>query len=235
MNRRRRTIRGGFGIAVVLCASVAAQTTGSLEAGKPREFDAVTTVAATPTTVATSAGGAPSSTQLATTSSPSTTSGASTTSTTVPVPTTTLPLPIRPPDDPEAAEPVVPLGRLALPAIGVDSPLYEGIRLPTFDLGPGHWPGSALPGQQGNMVIGGHRTSSHRDFRDLDQLEPGDEMIITNVDGTTFTYEVDSTEITGPYSIRVIHQTSASTATLFACNPPGEVTQRIVVHLTLLA
>lgn len=129
---------------------------------------------------------------------------------------------------------MVPLGALALPDIGIERPLYEGIRLPTFDLGPGHWPGSALPGQQGNMVIGGHRTSGNRDFRDLDQLEPGDEMIVTGNDGTSFTYVVESTEITGPYSVRVIHQTSEFTATLFACNPPGEVTQRIVVHLTLV-
>jgi len=128
----------------------------------------------------------------------------------------------------------VQLGRLAIPAIAIDRPLFEGIRLPTFDMGPGHWPGSAMPGQPGNMVVGGHRTSANRDFRDLDQLEPGDEVVVTDNAGETFTYVVQSTEITGPYSLRVIHQTPASTATLFACHPPGEVTERIVVHLTLV-
>lgn len=129
---------------------------------------------------------------------------------------------------------MVQLGRLAIPAMGIDRPLFDGIRLPTFDMGPGHWPGSAMPGQQGNMVVGGHRTSANRDFRDLDQLEPGDEMIVTDNAGETFTYVVQSSEITGPYSLRVIHQTPDSTATLFACHPPGEVIERIVVHLTLV-
>jgi len=152
-----------------------------------------------------------------------------------PPPTTTLPRPLPPPADPDASEPVVPLGRLALPSLGIDRPLYEGIRLPTFDLGPGHWPGTALPGQQGNMVVGGHRTSANADFRDLDQLAAGDQMIITDTNGNTFIYVVDSTEITGPFSLRVINQTAATTATLFACHPPGQVIERIVVHLTLAA
>ncbi|MDQ3542660.1 MAG: sortase, partial [Actinomycetota bacterium] len=62
-------------------------------------------------------------------------------------------------------------------------------------------------------------TSGNRDFRDLDQLAVGDEMIVTDNAGVSFTYVVDSTEITGPYSFRVTYQTPASTATLFACHP----------------
>jgi len=210
MDHRRRTLRSGFGVVVALGACLVAQATVVSSAAGP----STTTVVATTTTAPTDA---------------------TTTSSSPPPPTTTLPQPIPAPVGCEAAEAVVPLGALALPAIGIERPLYEGIRLPTFDLGPGHWPGSALPGQQGNMVIGGHRTSGKRDFRDLDQLEVGDEMIITDNAGMSFTYVVDSTEITGPYSFRVTCQTPASTATLFACHPPGEVTQRIVVHLTLVS
>lgn len=215
----RRATRVIVALATALCASVAVQATGLIEAGPTGRVDAdASTTAIASTTVSSTSMAIPSTTPSSTT----------------PAPTTTLPQPISPPVDPESPEPVVQLGRLAIPAIGIDRPLLEGIRLPTFDMGPGHWPGSAMPGQQGNMVVGGHRTSANRDFRDLDQLEPGDEMIVTDNTGETFTYVVQSTEITGPYSLRVIHQTPASTATLFACDPPGEVIQRIVVHLTLV-
>ncbi len=154
-----------------------------------------------------------------------------------PPPPTTVPLPrpIAPPADDGSRDPEVQLGRLAIPAIGIDNPMFEGIRLPTFDLGPGHWPGSAMPGQIGNMIIGGHRTEGHADFRNLDQLQPGDQVIVTTNDGTAHTYAVQSTEIVDPLAARVLNQTPERTATLFACHPPGSVKQRIVVHLALTA
>lgn len=157
-----------------------------------------------------------------------------TTAATAPTPTTVaLPVPIAPPADDEAAEPVVPLGTLAIPALDLERTFYDGIRLPTFDLGPGHWPGSAMPGQPGNVVIGGHRTNSNADFRYIDQLSAGDEMILTTNEGASFTYVVESTEITSPFASRVIYQTPRKTATLFACHPPGSVRQRVVVHLSM--
>ena len=160
---------------------------------------------------------------------------------TVPVPTagppppTTIPLPqpVAPPPDDGSTDPELQLGRMAIPKIGIDSPLYEGIRLPTFDRGPGHWPGSAMPGQRGNMIIGGHRTKGNADFRNIDQLAPGDEVVMTMGDGAVFTYVVTSSEIVDPFAAQVLYQTPETTATLFACHPPGSVAQRIVVHLAL--
>src|SRR5690606_35854901 len=64
-----------------------------------------------------------------------------------------------------------------IPKIDVDSPFIEGIRLSTLDNGPGHWPGTAMTGELGNVVVAGHRTSHNADFRRLDELEPGDEVI----------------------------------------------------------
>ena len=146
-----------------------------------------------------------------------------------------LPTPELIPLDDESPEPVVPLGSIAIPAIGIDRPMFEGIRLPTFDMGPGHWPGTAMPGQVGNVVIGGHRTSSNADFGDLDLLQPGNEVIITDNSGARFTYLVDRTEIIDPFSAVIVGQTPARTATLFACHPKGSTDQRIVVRLTLAA
>ncbi|MEJ7801404.1 MAG: sortase, partial [Ilumatobacter sp.] len=117
------------------------------------------------------------------------------------IPTTVpLPQPVAPPVDENAAEPVVERGRVAVPSIGIDAALYEGLALPTFDLGPSLWPGTAMPGQIGNMVIGGHRTSANADFRHLDQLVAGDEMLVTDNAGVQHTYAVDSIEYTDPFA-----------------------------------
>ena len=143
-----------------------------------------------------------------------------------------LPTPAHIPFEDESPEPVVPLGSIAIPAIGIDRPMFEGIRLPTFDLGPGHWPGTAMPGQIGNVVVGGHRTESHADFGDLDLLQPGDEVIFTDNTGARFTYQVERTEIIDPFAAPIVYQTRENTATLFACHPKGTTDQRIVVRLT---
>lgn len=154
--------------------------------------------------------------------------------TTVPAQPVVWPLskPIAVPLDQDAAEPVIDIGTIEIPKLGVSERLYEGIRLTTFDRGPGHWPGTAMPGQFGNAVIGGHRTSHTRPFRHLDALVPGDVVIFTS-DAGRYEYLVDSTEIIAPNFTQIVNQNPGFTATLFACNPPGSTKERIVVHLVL--
>jgi sortase A len=178
---------------------------------------------------------APASTAAVTTTTAPTTTTASTTTTTL-APTTTLArqlsLPVPPPPDPRGPESNPPLGRIAIPAIGVDAELEQGIRLTTLDRGPGHWPGSALPGQIGNVVVAGHRTSSGAEFRHLDRLVPGDEVVFTT-DVGTHTYVVTGTQIVGPDALWITDPTDTPTATLFACHPVGSTRERIVVNLAL--
>ena len=86
------------------------------------------------------------------------TTTATTAATTVPttVPTTlattttqaTLPTP-QPPPDPEAPDPGMELGTIEIPKLGVNRALWEGVSLNTLDRGPGHWPGTAMPGTPG--------------------------------------------------------------------------------------
>jgi sortase A len=170
-----------------------------------------------------------------TTAAPSTTSArVDTIATTVATTTTStivLPQPIAPPD-PNADEPLVEIGRIEIPRISLDRPVYEGITLGTLDNGPGHWPGSAMPGQIGNVVVAGHRTSHNKVFRHVDRLLPGDEVVFTTGDGR-FVYTVRETTIVTPDAMYIIDQTYAPTATLFACHPPGSTRERIVVHLDL--
>lgn len=182
-----------------------------------------TTVAATTTT----------STPTTTTSTTSTTTTTTTTSTTTTTTTTTLPTPIPPPSDTKAAEPVIELGTISIPAIDVEMGLHEGIRLTTLDLGPGHWPGTAMPGAQGNVVVAGHRVSKHQVFLRINELVIGDE-IIYETDAGRFIYSVTDMQVIEPTDLWIIDQTTAYTTTLFACHPPGSTAQRYAVFATLV-
>ena len=94
---------------------------------------------------------APTTSRVTTTTVPPTTLAP----TTLPATTTTATLPVpEAPPDPRAPEPRVELGSIEIPKLGVVRPLLQGITLTTLDQGPGHWPGTALPGQLGNVVIG---------------------------------------------------------------------------------
>jgi sortase A len=180
---------------------------------------------------------APTAVAVETTTSTSTTSTTTSTSTT----TTTLP-PVLPAEQltqpvdsppPRAAEPYVVIGYIAIPKLGLREPIAEGITLNTIDRGPGHWPGSALPGKLGNVVVAGHRVTHTRPFRHIDSLVPGDEVIF-EYEGARYVYRMTSPEIVTPAGMHITRQTPAYTATLFACHPPGSAKYRYVVHLEMV-
>lgn len=187
-----------------------------------------------PNTVATFDADSATTTAAPTTTQPPTTTTTTTTSTTT---TTTTPSlqatkPVAPPQDARGPENNPPLGRIMIPKVGLDAELEEGIRLTTLNRGPGHWPGSAMPGDIGNVVVAGHRTSHGAEFRHLDQLVPGDEVIFTTAAGTN-TYHVTGTQIVTPDALWITNPTDTPTATLFACHPLGSTAKRIVVSLAL--
>jgi len=146
----------------------------------------------------------------------------------------TLPVPEDAPADAYADTPYVVHGTLALPTLGVSQPLHEGVTLTAINHGPSHWPGTAMPGQLGNVVVAGHRTTYSKPFYDLDLLQPGDPLVFTMNDGTTWTYELTETTLVGPDAMHIVNQTAAHTATLFACHPKGSAAQRIVAHFRLV-
>ena len=143
-----------------------------------------------------------------------------------------LPVPERAPADPYAATPEVRHGLLEIPAIGLSQPLFEGVTLTAINRGPSHWPGTAMPGEVGNVVVAGHRTTYSRPFWALDELQPGDELVFT-VGPERFVYELDRTEIVSPEDVHIIEQDRDLRATLFACHPKGSARQRIVGHFRM--
>jgi sortase A len=176
-----------------------------------------------------------SSTTVATTASTAVADPAPTTvSPSTTLPPTTLPAPESAPVDAYAPTPAVVHGTLALPSIGVEQSLHEGVTLTAIDRGPSHWPGTAMPGEIGNVVVAGHRVTHSRPFHDLDLLRPGDPLVFTLTDGSRWTYELTGTEIVAPDAMHIIEQTPEPTATLFACHPKGSAAQRIVAHFRLV-
>lgn len=130
----------------------------------------------------------------------------------------------------------VPVGRLSIARMELRTPFFEGVYDSVIDSGPGHWPGTPLPGQPGNAVVSGHRATHGAEFVDIDDLEPGDE-IETQVGGSTdaVTYVVQGTTIVREenYVDFVLQQPKnpdARVLTLFACNPEWASTHRIVVR-----
>lgn len=147
-------------------------------------------------------------------------------------PDAVLPVPEAVPADPYAPTPEVRHGLVEIPKIGLSQPLFEGVTLTAINRGPSHWPGTAMPGEVGNTVIAGHRTTYTKPFWALDELVPGDELIFT-IDGERIVYRLDRIEIVQPTDVHIIDQTDGRTATLFACHPRGSARQRIVGHFTM--
>lgn len=121
-----------------------------------------------------------------------------------------------------------PTGQIDIPAIGLSHATYEGVELSILNYGPGHWPGTAMPGEPGNTVFPGHRTTYSRPFWDIDKLVVGDRVVFTTPAGR-FTYRVDQTLIVDDEDTWIITQTKEPTFTIFACHPKGSARQRYVV------
>ena len=137
--------------------------------------------------------------------------------------------PSAPPANERAKTPIVKIGEIRIPKIGLVHPVYEGVTLTVVDRGPGHWPGSAVPGQLGNAVFAGHRVTHSHPFRHVDKLVAGDEIIFVMPNGT-FTYKMTKQEIVKPADTWIVNPTPTATLTLFACHPPGSAAKRIVIR-----
>ena len=124
------------------------------------------------------------------------------------------------------------LARLQIPAIGVDKIVVEGVQVADLKKGPGHYPGSPLPGQPGNAAIAGHRTTYGAPFNRLDELEAGDEILVDTVQGS-FRYVVREQLIVEPDQVEVLDDFGDDRLTLTACHPKYSARQRIVIVAAL--
>lgn len=152
------------------------------------------------------------------------------------------------PDDPEPTGPDSlpgpgdPAFRLRIPAIDLQQIVVEGVGTEDLKKGPGHYPScrdgfdrplctdfkEVWPGQEGRVIVSGHRTTYGAPFWDLDKLEKGDE-IITDTQWGTYTYEVTEKRIVQPDSLAIAIQSDAAEIVLTTCNPKYSAAQRLIV------
>jgi sortase A len=126
-----------------------------------------------------------------------------------------------------------PLGRIRIPSIGLSSVVVAGTGTSDLRLGPGHYPGTPLPGARGTVAIAGHRTTYGAPFRKLDKLSKGDRIEVRMPYGT-FTYRVEQRRIVAPTAIWVTRRKSYDRLILSACHPLYSAAQRIVVFARLI-
>jgi sortase A len=132
--------------------------------------------------------------------------------------------------------------RLLIPDIDVDERVVSGVGTEDLRKGPGHYRRTALPGMPGNAAIAGHRTTWGAPFNRLDELEPGDEIVVFTVQGE-FTYRVIEQPsgkgwfVVTPDRIDVLDQDfeeHPNRLTLTACHPKYTARQRIIVVAELV-
>lgn len=123
--------------------------------------------------------------------------------------------------------------RLSIPKIDLDDIVVEGTSHKQLLIGPGHMVETAMPGQNGNSVITGHRDTF---FRHIYELDKGD-IILVRRKGEVYRYEVTGKRVVQPDDISVIHPTSDARLTLITCYPTyfiGPAPERLVVFSKLV-
>jgi sortase A len=123
--------------------------------------------------------------------------------------------------------------QIDIPAIGVHNwPIVQGDGWEQLKKGVSQHIGSANPGQNGNVVLAGHNDVFGEVFRDLDKLQPGDQVIIYTMQ-QQYVYLVTGTRIVEPSQVEVMNPTVDPTVTLISCYPYMVDNKRIVVFAKL--
>ena len=125
-----------------------------------------------------------------------------------------------------------PFGRIEMPTLGRRYVLVEGTDAASLRKGPGHYPGTALPGMGRTVAIAGHRTTYLAPFRTIDRLRRDDRITVRMPYGR-FVYRVSRTRIVEPADVWVTRDTGREQLVLTACHPLYSAAKRIVVFATL--
>lgn len=134
--------------------------------------------------------------------------------------------------------------RLHVPSLpGVDPwVVVEGVGVRDLKKGPGHMPGTAVPGQLGNVVLSGHRTTYGAPFNRWDELDRGDQVVLETREGW-FTYTMDGSQVVAPSAVEVTLPVpgrpgaapDAALLTMTTCEPEYSAEERLIVMGRLTA
>ena len=120
------------------------------------------------------------------------------------------------------------VARMQIPKIGVDLVVVEGVEVPDLKKGPGHMPRTAMPGQFGNMVISGHRTTYGAPFNRIDELKVGDPIVVYSASGP-HQYLVSEKKVVLPTAVEVAAPTQDARLTLTTCHPKFSARERLII------
>lgn len=147
--------------------------------------------------------------------------------------------PGEPPVPPEPA-PGEPFAIVHVPAFGPDyepRPVFAGTSLDLLARGVGHYEGSALPGQVGNLSLAGHRVTYGKPFNQIAELQPGDPVVV-ETENAWYVYRMRSNLIVTPDRVDVVApvpeqpgvEPTERLLTLTACHPMFSARERFIVH-----
>lgn len=122
-------------------------------------------------------------------------------------------------------------GVLIIDKIDLRMIIMDGVDEATLRVAAGRMPGTDRPGEAGNCVLAGHRSYTFgKYFNRLDELKPGDRIIIKTTDNE-FHYEVYNSFIIEPDDLSILEDIdNQKTLTLFTCHPVAVATHRLVVQ-----
>jgi sortase A len=126
----------------------------------------------------------------------------------------------------------LPLAVLRIPKIDLEVPVLAGIDELTLNRAVGHIAGTALPGDDGNVAIAGHRDGF---FRGLKDVEVGDRLELETLTGSA-AYVISDLLIVDPRDVYVLAPTKVPTVTLVTCYPfyyVGKAPRRFIVQARL--
>jgi sortase A len=125
------------------------------------------------------------------------------------------------------------IGKMLIPGIDLDVVVVQGTDTSSLQKGPGHYPHTALPGQGKTIGVAGHRTTYLAPFRHIDQLEPGDGVVVEMPYGD-FTYGVTKTEIVDPEDVEIVDNVGFERLVLTACHPLYSAAERYAIFARLV-
>jgi sortase A len=124
------------------------------------------------------------------------------------------------------------IGRIEIPSVGIDYVFVEGTDTADLEKGPGHYPDTALPGQDRTIGIAGHRTTYLAPFRSIADIDNGERVTLKMPYGV-FTYEVVRTKVVEPTQTEIVDDVGHELLVLTACHPPYSAAQRYAVFARL--
>ena len=118
--------------------------------------------------------------------------------------------------------------RIVIKSIGVDAPIVEGDDWEQLKKGVAHHWGTANPGERGNMVLSAHNDVYGEIFRNLERVEPKDEILVYS-GNRLFRYVAVQKRIVEPTEVSVMYPTRDPTTTLITCHPYLVDNKRLVI------